>query len=1089
MIRFFYRAGSDEVRTLLTNSILADLEAGGKALLLVPEQETVAVERRMLEALPPAAQLTFEVVNFSRLANRTFRTLGGLSHRAATPAVAALVMWQTVGRLLPELKQYGSGAARDSALCELMLQTEAQCKAACITGEDLLQAAEQLPQGEPLRDKLTDIGLLLGFFEGQLGERFDNAADDLTRLADTLNTDRGKKLFADTHIYVDSFTDFTVQEQHVLRALFSAAPTVTVTFPLRNAEDDGLHLKAVRNTYRLLFDMAKELGQNVICENPTLQKTQSALDHLAQNLFRMDAEPAPLALQETGEIRLFSCSSPFEEATAAATEIHRLVRTGCRYRDITIVVREASDWTGILDATLEKEGIPCFLAEKTDITTLPLIKLILEALRIRLGNWREEDVVGYLKAGLCGIAPNDINLFEEYVNVWHPRGEKAYNGGSFTKNPDGYTSQISQRGARILEGANRVREAITPPLCTLFAALDAAPDATALCRALYEFLETLQVPTQLKEQAKARLTAGERREAEELSRLYNVLVDALEDIVTAIGDRKLSVAEFADALKLVFSRTDIGSIPTSADEVTVGSASMLRADHPKFVLVLGLNEGHFPKNITDEGLLGTADREKLRELGVNFPVDHAKLASDELFFLYRAFRAPRQGLFLYYATSSTDGRALTPSIAVTRLQHLFPRLKPLPFTAQPPMERIYTVNGALETLGEFPKDTADALLHHLEAEGVAAARALRRPVVDPDAFVSQTIAKRLFSQNRFSPTHLDKFAGCRFAYYCSKILHLREEANGTVSTNEIGTFIHHVLEHTVRAIREADGDFAACDAQKQAEIVDGICADYRLELQAAGVDFSPTTAMLFDRLNTLAHIIVSGIFEEFADSSFTPAFLELDPAAFGERTTVSIGDTTVPLTGTADRVDFWQDADGTAYLRVIDYKTGTREFSREDIDKGFSLQMPLYLLTLCRGEHPTLARELGLPADTHFAPAGVSYLSSAIGTELTERKRPRDEALQDAVNRLVRNGVNLDTPSVLHALSHSGRADIIGPKKNLLSQQDFEEMFDAVERTITRIAGEMRSGAAEARPHKKGAVSPCNYCAFTAICRAAKKNR
>ena len=58
MIRFIYGAGSDATRQLLTESILQDLADGFQAILLVPEQETVITERRMLESLPATAQLS-----------------------------------------------------------------------------------------------------------------------------------------------------------------------------------------------------------------------------------------------------------------------------------------------------------------------------------------------------------------------------------------------------------------------------------------------------------------------------------------------------------------------------------------------------------------------------------------------------------------------------------------------------------------------------------------------------------------------------------------------------------------------------------------------------------------------------------------------------------------------------------------------------------------------------------------------------------------------------------------------------------------------------------------------------------------------
>ena len=1046
----------------------------------------------MLELLPSSAQLSFEVLNFSRLANRTFRTLGGLSYHTATPAVSALIMWQTLGELMPLFKQYGSGAAKDSALCELMLKTEAQCKACCISPDELLRAAEALPEGEPLRDKLHDIGLTLSTFDVNLGARYDNAADDLTRLASLL-AGEGKALFANTHVYIDSFTDFTVQELAVLRALFVAAPSVTVTFPLSGPRDAGLHLAAVCASHKKIARMAGELSLRILLEESEAKKPQRALEYLSEHLFDMTAESAPLSMAESGDISLCRCASPFEEASAAAAEVHRLVRSGCRYRDITVVVRDATAWSGILDAAFEKENIPCFLSEKTDITLRPLIKLIIEALRIRLGNWREEDVVGYLKTGLCGVPADDINLFEEYANVWHPRGEKAYNGASFTKNPDGYTSKLSERAERILAGANRVREGMVKPLVDLFAALDAAESATAQCRALYDFLEALSIREQLREQAKERLLAGERREAEELSRLYQVTVDALEAISDAIGDRRLTVSAFADALKLVFTRTDIGTIPTSADEVTVGSASMLRADHPGYVLVLGLNEGQFPRTVTDDGLLGDAEKKKLAELGIEFSSDNTELASSELFYLYRAFTAPREGLRLFYSATSTDGRAITPSIAVERVHRLFPALKEQLYAAQNPVDRIFTPEGAMEALPELPAEAARAVLSLLEKRGVTAAQSLRRPVVEKDAYVSAKTAQKLFSAGRFNPTHLEKFSSCRFAYYCSKVLRLREEPNGSMSSAEVGNFIHHVLEHIMLAVQRDKLPFSAYDKQKQAEMVSEICENYRLELIGSGGELSPRSRALLARLEQLAGLIVSGLFAEFADSLFQPAFLELDLAAVGERPSITVGDgTEIPLSGKADRVDYWRDEAGNAYLRVADYKTGTRSFDADDIAKGFCLQMPLYLLALCRGQHTALCRRLGLPEDTVFHPAGVSYLSSAIGTENTESRRPADKAMKDAVERLSREGLVLADPEVQHAMSLSGDKAILGggrsKKKRALTTEEFDELFNTLEHTITDIAGNMRKGEAQASPRSHGGRSPCEFCAFAAVCRAAEKD-
>lgn len=1087
MIHFYYDAGKEETKGALTDAIRAVLRRGERALLLVPEQETVTVERRMLHALPPAAQLSFEVVNFTRLANRTFRELGGHRWRTATGAVRSLLMWHSLRELAPMLTRYGKHAT-EPHLCDMMLDTASRCRAYRIKAEDLLTASEQIPQSEPLHDKLVDIGTVLGSFEAFLAERFDNGDDDLDRLAELLEGE-GSTLFADTHVFVDSFTDFTGQERRVLRALMAIAPSVSFTFPLASAHDEGLHLDSAMRTHRELQRLGNELSLEIEMHRTKKTKPQSAREYLVEHLFDMNAESAPLSFIQESDVSLTVCASPFAEAEAAAAEIHRLVRTGCRYRDIAVVLRDANTWSGILDAALEREGIPYFLSEKTDVTVRPLVKLILLALRIKLHGWRDEDVIAYLKTGLCGVGIDDVNLLEEYVCVWHPRGEAAY-AAPFTRNPDGYQMRISARGEGILAGANRAREVLYPPLLALFSALDAAHGATDMCRAIHAFLCALNVSEQLKARATSLLAAGERREAEELSRLYTVTLEALEALSDALEDEPLSTSELLDALKLVFARTDIGTIPTSTDEVTVGSASMLRADHPRYVLVLGLVEGEFPRPVSDDGLICEGERERLVALDLPFPSGRAERSSDELFFIHRAFCAPRDGLYLSYSKSATDGRANTPSIAIERTQKLLAGLPVRVFEAVAATDTIFTPAGALDRLGDLnaaEREEIGALLRELH---VSAAHSLSRPVVEQEALVGTETAAALFDKSRFSPTHLESYSSCRFAYYCDKILRLREEKDGSLGPSDTGTFIHYVLEHALKRARVREGGFAAWSEQELDSLVLDICTAYRRDLVETGGDLTPRASALLDRLSRLARLVVTSLMEEFADSLFVPAFTEFDLRDTGTTPTLTLEDgKSIPLSGKTDRIDVWCSPEGEAFLRVVDYKTGTRKFSVEDIKKGRSLQMPLYLMALCARPYPALNRALGLPEDTQLQGAGVTYFSSAVSAETTPSLKDESEAMRDATDRLERSGVLLDHPAVLQAASLSADPAIIGgPRsKRTLDRAGFDTLFADLADTVSRLTSEMRGGKATARPNREGNRIACEYCRFAAICRVAQK--
>lgn len=1107
MIRFLYKAQSKETKTHLSDLIRQSLSQGKEVLLLVPEQETVTTERRMLVELPQSAQLSFEVVNFSRLANRVFRKVGGHHWHTATPAVRSLLMWRTMRHLSPFLQQYAEQATQ-SKLCDMMLDVATRCRAHCIQAEALLQISENMDEGDPMKAKLLDLGTVLGTFEAELSARFDNGDDDLDRLADILHSD-GEALFGNTDIFVDSFTDYTGQEIAVLRALMASAGCVSFTFPQSGAGADGLHLSSAVRTHKHLKRIADELSLEILTYSPASTRPDSAKGYLAENLFCMGAEPAPLALLEQSDVTLIECSDPFSEAEAAAAEIHRLVREGCRYRDIAVILRDANSTVGILDNVLEREGIPFFLSEKTDITVRPLVKLILLALRIQISAFRDEDVIAYLKTGLCGIPADDINCFEEYVRVWHPRGEGQYRI-PFDRNPDGFSPSESARAKRILETANRVREALFPPLQHFFAALKDAPGATGKCRALYAFLQELQISERLKSEAAGRLAAGERREAEELARLYSVTIDALENLSKALEEEPLSVSDFADALRLLFSHTDMGSIPTSSDEVTVGSASMLRADSPRFVLALSLNEGVFPQNVSDDGLLSDVEKARLKEFGIELPSSRAERASDELFYIYRTFLAPTDALYLSYCKASTAGGALTPSIAITRAKTLLCDPKVRLFEAEPAISHIYTPAGALDRFSELPTEHRKEIGEILTAREIPAAKTLSLPVVDPKAAISEQSAAELFREKRLSPSHLESFASCRFAYYCERVLSLREEKHASLAASETGNFIHYVLERIPPIIKkylaerlpyteerprklqerapELEEILSPAQQEKMRGEIRAICTDYRRTLEEKCGKLTPRAGALMDRLTLLSEIISVSMLREFADSDFETVATELDLREIGRSCTLPMqnGDV-LPLTGKVDRLDIWRKPDGGAYLHVVDYKTGTRTFSPSDIPHGISLQMPLYLAALCNRAYPFLNRALHLPLNTVLQPAGVTYFSSAISTENTRCIYTKEAATRRAADSLKRSSMLLQ--SLLHETSHSADPAIVGSARSkaitLTDAESFQRMFEDLGKTVSRLSGEMSRGLASAAPNPNAKQSPCQYCRFAAICRTA----
>ena len=131
MINLVFGVSGSGKSAYIEKKISADAACGREAFLIVPEQQTYLAERRYTKILPPSAQLCFEVLNFTRLANKIFRQYGGLSYNYIDAGMKSLLMWHNLRELAPLLGEYGepsqdpAGAGR---LAPLMLSAAGELR-------------------------------------------------------------------------------------------------------------------------------------------------------------------------------------------------------------------------------------------------------------------------------------------------------------------------------------------------------------------------------------------------------------------------------------------------------------------------------------------------------------------------------------------------------------------------------------------------------------------------------------------------------------------------------------------------------------------------------------------------------------------------------------------------------------------------------------------------------------------------------------------------------------------------------------------------------------------------------------------------
>lgn len=1099
MINFIYgRAGSGKTSRVCETAAEA-LRRGKRVFLIVPEQMAVDTEARMTELIGDASSLSLEILNFRRLCNRVFREYGGLSYNYISKSGKKLMMWQTLTELAPLVK---TKVSVERGSVSRMLGAVNEFKAYRITPPALERAAKKLseePSCKGLSDKLFDLSLIFASYINLVGETCDDAADDLTKAAELLSM---HDFFRGAEVCLDSFNGFTPQELAVIREIFRQAESVTVSLcldaPPETSRDELFSNSAATAAAlkRLCGSTGAKINETVL--SGSHRPKSPALKLLEASLWSLDLTAEDAYGQEAPEISLIECPNLFSECEAVACDICRRMHEGAKWRDFAVITRGIDRYDGILDVTFEKYGIPHFISRRTDIKTRPVIKLMLLALTLKGTNFRTADMISYIKTGLCGITPDEVSRLENYAELWRIRGAARWNA-EWDMNPAGY-SVLDERSAALLDEINDIRERVMLPLCELHRVLDRAVTVREYSAALYGFLCALEIPKKLSAAARAqRLT--DPVAAGETEQLFSVLIDALDELCTVMPDAETDTVTYAELLWLILDETDIGRIPGTVDEVVSGDASLLRAAG-RHIYLIGANEGIFPLAPADDGIFTDSDRETLASVGVALSggLDHR--AVDERFYFYRALTSASNSVTVVWSSSDLSGHAQKPSFGVTRLRALFPRAKVIKYAALPIEDRLWGKAMLPEFIAETDGTPLGAALREYAAEDPLLSKRIGRlsiPLCDSDAVLSRETCDGLMPGDlALTQSRLDAYVLCHFSYFSKYILKLEEKKPAVFGAADIGTFIHHILENFVARAEEKGGISDITDAELD-EMVEDIIADYMKTVCRIAPDFTGSRlAHLFARLRRSSLLLCKNIVSEFSRSRFKPAFFELpirhpapDEVAV-EPLSVKLSDgSSAYLYGVADRVDILHH-DDKYYVRVVDYKTGSKDFSLDDVSMGLNLQMLLYLFSIEKnGASPKNAMEF--VKGSEIVPAGVLYFSAGVPTLTLDAEASPEEVEKMASDKLSRRGLLLDDAEVLAAMEPelSGTYLPIRQKKDgtfsgsdsLTSLEGFKTLLASIEETVKGIGNEIKRGNASAKPLRDKKHDACAFCEMHPFCR------
>lgn len=1023
-------------------------------ILIVPEQYSHETERALCECGGDTISRYAEVLSFTRLASRVFSVCGGVCEEYLDENGRILTLYLAAQQVREQLKFYAAVMTRPDFLKQLGALME-ELLTSCVTPDALHTAAARL-EGR-LAQKVTELALL---YESYLSVCKTGRGDPVTRQMRLCELLDETEFLDGREVFLDGFSDFTALQMQIIRAILAHAKNVRVA--LLTSGGQYAACQTGNETEKQLRQLAARQGIETVRRSIPAREHRVPDVQLWLNGLFFGGSGSGEAPQN---VSLVHAGSQQAACAYAARTVRSGVLSGLRYRDFTVCMTDEAAYRLPMQTLFSRAGIPVYCASSAPVAQNPLIAALLSAMQAVL-RYEPGPVLAFLKSEFSPLCEADCDTLEHYAYYWGIRGsawEKPWQ-----LHPCGLGQPMEPEDEAALQALNELREQAVAPLRTLRLALAKARTVDEQVRAIAALLETLDAAGRLQTQQDALEQAGQAQRAQECGQLYEALISALEQMDQVLGAASLETELFVQLFSMLLQNTSVGSIPSVCDAVQLTTLPMLRHRRTRVLLVLGANDGLLPAFSDPGGLLADPERQKLRSLGVELSPGRSASSDREMSWVCAALSAAEQRVCLV-----TD--AAQPSFLYSRTASLFPALQPAAAEDFPFLPDCAAAAGAALQQSALP----DWLPEAVQKE----ARTLSQRCAYSFASMRPEAVRALYGRTiPLSASKIDRFAGCRYAFFLQYGLRAAPWKQAEFDAPLFGSFVHDVLEHVVREAQEQGGFAAMTDGEISAlteRCMDNCMKTYLPQGQAAASRESYLSA----RNRQEAAAVVMDVARELRLSQFAPAAEELRFAPGGPLPPIEYRAKTGSglLTGQIDRVDTYE-TDGRRYFRIIDYKTGHKDFDYAELLYGKNLQMLLYLFAL-----ESYQRRAGTP----MQPAGVLYVPGRCDMV---KLKPGEDPAQAGPERqkgLRRKGLLLNDEAVLHAMEAyekkpqylpfaPGPDGLIG---DLASPAQLAELERFVNGQVEAMIDEILSGATAPNPIDRGpSDSECKYCDFSSAC-------
>lgn len=1074
-------------------------------LMLVPEQFNLQTQRELSKKLYPGL-LRAEVISFNTLAREVFNEVGHSKEAVIEDLERMIMLKKIIEEHRKEIVFYKKNL-NNTGFIESLNRLITVFEQAGLQREHLEDMIDSEQSSPLFKSKLTDLRMIYHYFEEYMSGRFMTVEKNMSLLAKAIP--KSRKL-EDAWLWIDGFYGFTFNQLRILEELIQKVKGVTISLPMDKPYEEKESVRLNHPFYESIHTMQKLMG---ICSKLGVsykinhlkvqrEKVVPEIAHLEKQYLKPYQLPYE-GVSEAISLKRYSCR--MEEVEEAAKEIVTLVReSGYRYHDIAIIVGDLAEYKSLFESSFKEYGIPYFLDMKRNIHTNSLVAALEGVIELITSNYSYKSMMAFLRTYMLPIDKEDIDRLENYILAHGIKGKKKW------QQAWNFEPEQPEREEKI----NLIRERILEPIKALEERLKASKEngvykVIDLTKSLFYFLEDIGAYRTL-EGIIAKNKEEQNRLLElENSQIWTKTIEVFERLVDILGEEKISISTYKRILETSFSYLKMGVIPPAQDQVLIGTTDRTRLPHLKAIFILGTNEGLIPKveetttlfSDMDKMAIGTlcdrqgGPKERLSDLVVHSPVYAHQ------FTVYTMLTRASQRLYVSSTLADENGKPMRPSIVYYRLSKMFGEKNAK--KQEGILDHVHRPLPTLGYVGGLLREHIDGRLKHEEDWKDIVSWYAKNPVwrerlkglkdalfyTNQQHYLEEETTSMLYGNVLdTSITRLENFRNCACCYFMRYGIRAEERRIFSWNQAKVGTLFHSALEQYPKELAAMGTTWITANQIEMNEAVKRathFAVSHMKSMDIEGGKYKYTAS----KVEKMTKRAIRALTAHLKNGEFIPTGYEIN---FGEGQgfppiEVNIDEVRkLRITGQIDRVDVYYKDEQTNYVKILDYKTGNKNFSLLEVYYGLQLQLLLYL-------------DAYLKLNKAYEPGGVFYFHINNPYVNYKAGMGEEELEESGLKQFKLSGLALEQEDVIAALDKAGTGATIPVSLNkdgsikkgssVASEKQFKLLEDYVIDIVRELGKQILEGKVSAKPYKLGDKNSCTYCIYHTICQFNEEQR